>query len=66
MTVIGKVRTPRGKHVSVKQYVALANKHELPCEHGHLSCAAWAHGPCSDELLSALESKSTFPLTEQP
>ena len=52
-----KVRTPKGKLLTVEQYVALANRNEQPCEHGHLSCAAWEHGPCMDELLSQQEEQ---------
>jgi hypothetical protein len=65
MAIKGKIRTPKGKFVTVKQYVALANRNDQPCEHGHFGCAAWEHGPCSDELLSALEGDENFFITNE-
>ena len=66
MSVIGKIRTPRGRRISVGSYVALANRNEQVCEHGHFSCAAWDHGPCSDELLSAIEADDAHLINENP
>jgi len=51
-----KVRFGR-KFMSVDRYVELANLDGRPCKYGHLSCAAWFAGPCSDELLSRKEAK---------
>jgi hypothetical protein len=25
---------------------------DFACKHGHYACAAWANGPCSDEVAS--------------
>ena len=61
----GKIRTPRGKFITVNQYVALAGRNDQPCEHGHFGCAAWNHGPCSDELLSAQESSDQHFITNE-
>lgn len=54
-----KIRTPRGRLVTVRQYIALTQNLRdggHPCEYGHFGCALWVDGPCSDELLSGLEA----------
>ena len=54
-----KILTPRKKRITVRQYLALRNCRfwspvgASPCEHGHYDCAAWEHGPCSQELAAA-------------
>lgn len=55
------IRTPKGKRLSFKQYVALTEARQSSrngadvCEHGHFECAAWHHGPCSDEIRANIE-----------
>lgn len=63
--VKGKLRTPKGKWLTAKQFVSLAQRNEMPCEHGHFGCSAWEHGPCSDELLTAMESDETVLITNE-
>lgn len=53
---MSKIRTPRGRLISVNQYLALVNRNDQICEYGHFACAAWHHGPCSDELISEQEA----------
>jgi len=65
MAALNKIRTPKGRRITAKQYLNLANVNGLPCEHGHLSCAAWDGGPCTDELLSMLESGDDFVFTDE-
>lgn len=50
------IQTPAGKRVTINQYIALVNRNECSCEHGHLSCGAWENGPCMDELMSEQEA----------
>jgi hypothetical protein len=52
------LKTPKGKTITVGQYIALAERNGQPCEHEHLTCAAWDHGPCSDELASQQETEN--------
>jgi hypothetical protein len=57
-----KIRTPRGKLVSVARYLGLVTAQEMrygasSCSSGHYGCAAWAGGPCSAELAANAESE---------
>jgi len=59
------IKTPRGKLMSVPQYLSLTMARSAAtqgggpaCEHGHFDCAAWEGGPCADELLSLTEPTS--------
>lgn len=53
-----QITTPTGLKLTVAQYVDTASNWPYPCKHGHLNCAAWAKGPCVDELLTEQESKN--------
>lgn len=33
-----------------REYLRLVRETDYQCEYGHFGCAAWEHGPCSDEL----------------
>jgi len=50
------IRSPRGKRLTARQYVALhralMGRHgDTPdCEEGHFGCAVWENGPCSAAL----------------
>lgn len=51
------IRTPKGKRMTPRQYLALKAAQDgretwidYPCAEGHFGCAAWEHGPCSAEL----------------
>jgi hypothetical protein len=52
-----KIRTRRGRLLTLSQYVALVQANDQPCRHGHFSCAAWDGGPCIDELLAEQEAR---------
>jgi hypothetical protein len=54
-----RIRTPRGRYVTVGQYITLANRNECSCEYGHIGDAAWQGGPCMDELLSEQEAEES-------
>lgn len=60
MAATNKMRTPKGKYITAKQYLALAQRNDQPCEHGHFGCAAWDRGPCSDELQCMLDLDGDF------
>lgn len=56
-----RVRSPRGRLIPVRTYLALVRGQEIrstahPCEYAHYGCAAWDGGPCSDEIAGALEA----------
>ncbi len=56
-----KLRTPRGKLISVARYCALVSAmtvtdRAMACVDGHLGCAAWNRGPCSAELGAVLDA----------
>ena len=57
-----RIRGRRGHLLTVAQYAAFAQRNEMPCKHGHLGCAAWNKGPCTDELLS--EQRDVIALRE--
>ena len=40
------------------QYLNDERRGTMPCEHGHIGCACWEGGPCSDELEQLAESQS--------
>lgn len=46
------IETPTGKRLTPRAYVArVARLKDAPeCEHGHFHCAAWASGPCANEV----------------
>ena len=57
MTAREKIRTPKGKTMTPRQYIALVQARNIrdlggapPCQEGHYGCAAWADGPCSAML----------------
>ena len=58
------ITTPKGKRMTVGQYLALRRAQEmrnytglaLDCEHGHGGCACWLGGPCSDDMSPPKES----------
>lgn len=52
-----QIKTPNGRRMSVKQYIALhaaqlarSADGTAACEYGHFDCACWEGGPCTDEL----------------
>lgn len=55
------IRTPKGKHITPKQYVVLhmaafeRNGDTPPCVNGHYGCAVWEDGPCSAELAADMD-----------
>lgn len=56
------IRTPKGKQISVRRYLALTAAQQsrclaYGCVEGHLDCAAWAGGPCSTELGLNVEAR---------
>ena len=62
--------TPRGRKMSPAQYIALVHAQlvrdaSIDCVNGHVSCAAWLGGPCSDELDHELEGNGRY-AKEQP
>lgn len=59
----GKIKTPRGRVMTQRQYMAL---HEAQvrrsrwgdtaaCEYGHFDCACWERGPCTNEIGGSLD-----------
>jgi hypothetical protein len=55
-------RTPRGKNVTVAQYLASQRRLSYAdkaseCEYGHDGCAAWDRGPCLNEILCEQEAE---------
>ena len=57
---MNRIRTPRGKYLTPRRYLALADAQNTrsigggpSCALGHYGCAAWEGGPCSDELVHA-------------
>jgi hypothetical protein len=54
------IKTPRGKWVTPRQYLALHATYiargadGFECSHGHFGCAAWERGPCENETRAAL------------
>ncbi len=57
----GRIKTPRGRVMTYRQYLALHVAQSMrsegdspPCEHGHYDCACWDRGPCSNEVASFL------------
>jgi len=53
-----KIRTPRGRYLTIDQYVNLAARNEKVCQYGHFGCAAWDNGPCMDELLNLQDAEA--------
>ncbi len=51
-----RIQTPKGRTVTDKQYIGLLRglRDARPCVYGHLDCAVWEGGPCSDELMSEI------------
>jgi len=56
-TAAPKIRTPRGKFLTVRQYLALVvaqqgrrGREAQVCSSKHFNCAAWENGPCFAEL----------------
>ena len=52
-----KIKTPQGGLLTPNQYMDRVSRVEATCEHGHLDCAGWKHGPCGDEVMAQLEEK---------
>ncbi len=65
MTMATKLATPKGKRVTVAQFLNLAERNEQTCEHGHMGCSAWDNGPCSDEVLTLVENESDVLLVQE-
>ena len=53
-----KIKTPQGGLLTPNQYMDRVSRVEATCEHGHLNCAGWKHGPCGDEIMAQLEEKA--------
>src|SRR5262245_50669796 len=55
-TTAKTIRTPKGKMITPKQYLALVrmqtgrDRGTSCCEHGHFDCAGWQDGPCENEV----------------
>ena len=51
-----KIRTPRGKLITRKQYLAIRNRmnEHYDCVEGCGHCAAWHGGPCASVILAEL------------
>lgn len=61
---IPKISTPRGGHLTPRQYLARVDRlsDPYPCVHGHFDCAAWEGGPCYAETLALVETDEEDPI----
>lgn len=45
-----KITAPNGDRFTVASYLGWVRLNQAPCRNGHVGCAGWKNGPCSDEL----------------
>jgi hypothetical protein len=45
-----KIKAPNGDRLTVAAYLAFVRLNGRPCHYGHIGCAGWKNGPCSEEV----------------